>query len=59
MIMMTRAILLAPATPSLQPPAETVALALALVPSWTSDLAQVSVGEVSPPGRVWSVSCRV
>lgn len=57
MIMMSRAILLASATPP--PPAETMALALALAPSWTSDLARVSVGEVSPPGRVWSVSCCV
>lgn len=40
-------------------PAETAALALALAPaSWASDLARVSVGEVSLAGRVWSVSCR-
>lgn len=53
MIMMTRAILLA----SAPPPAETLALALALTPTWTRDLARVGVGEVSPPGRVWPVSC--
>lgn len=41
MIMMTRAILLPPPQP---PPAETLALALALAPTWTSDLAQVGVG---------------
>lgn len=42
MIMMTRAILLASA-PSL-PPTTAEALALALAPTWTSDLAWVGVG---------------
>lgn len=53
MIMMTRAILLG-STPHLT---EALALALALTPTWTSDLAQVGVGEVSPPGDVWLFSC--
>lgn len=64
MIIVTGAILMAPATPT-SPlhtphlPAETAALALALAPaSRPGDLARVSVGEVSPAGRVWSVSCR-
>lgn len=52
MIMVTRTILLA-----LPPPTETLALALALACTWMSELAQVSVGEVSQPRRVWSVSC--
>lgn len=48
-----------PCNPPPHLPAETAALALALAPtSWAGDLARVSVGEVSPAGRVWSVSCR-
>lgn len=39
------------------PPTTAEAMALALAPTWTSDLARVGVGEVSPPGRVWPVSC--
>lgn len=47
-----------PLQPPLHTPVEILDLALALAYAWTSDLAWVGVGEVSPPGRVWPVSCQ-